>query len=175
MLSTYTQNGKTVTKLVTPAIRQQVRQHFSCASLDGAEIEDGGGSGTGGSHLEKRIFMNEFMTGTSSQFPVKSAMTLAVFEDSGWYRVDYAGAQTLPVVMWRVVDRADEVACQSIAVFALLSGGFPVRYPFCHSPPMHRQWERWHTLCGAAVNVGAGLGATVLVAALPVAVAAAGH
>ena len=81
-----TQGGKTVSKMVTPAVRARSRQHFGCDTLEGAEIEDGGGSGTAGSHLEKRIFMNEFMTGTASREPVFSAITLAVFEDSGWYR-----------------------------------------------------------------------------------------
>lgn len=36
-----------------------------------------------GSHWEKRIYFNEFMTGTSSANPKYSAISLALFEDSG--------------------------------------------------------------------------------------------
>merc|ERR1740130_1599698 len=39
--------------------------------------------------------MNDFMTGTSSSAPIYSAVSLALFEDSGWYTVDYAAAQSL--------------------------------------------------------------------------------
>ena len=95
VIARMSQGGKTVSKMVTPAVRARSREHFGCDSLEGAEIEDGGGSGTAGSHLEKRIFMNEFMTGTASREPVFSAITLALFEDSGWYRVNYDGAQTI--------------------------------------------------------------------------------
>ena len=73
------------------------REHFGCDSLEGAEIEDGGGGGTAGSHFEKRIFMNEFMTGTASKSPIFSAITLALFEDSGWCVVASA-RQCLAVV-----------------------------------------------------------------------------
>jgi hypothetical protein len=79
VISTYTQAGKTVQKLTTPAVVQAVREHFGCASLDGAELEDQGGSGTAGSHLEKRVFHDEFMTGTSGADPVYSRISLAVF------------------------------------------------------------------------------------------------
>jgi len=67
------------------------------------ELEDGGGSGTGGSHWEKRIFMNEYMTGTESQHPIFSRLTMALFQDSGWYGVDnYAYADFLIFGLKRV-------------------------------------------------------------------------
>lgn len=34
----------------------EARKHFNCPYLDGAELEDEGGSGTAGSHWESRIF-----------------------------------------------------------------------------------------------------------------------
>ena len=96
ILTSYTQNGKTVQKLTTPALVQAVREQFGCPSADGAELEDHGGSGSAGSHLEKRIFANELMTATSSSDAVFSAISLSVFQDTGWYQVDFAGAQPLP-------------------------------------------------------------------------------
>ena len=42
------------------------------------------------SHWEERIFNNEVMTSNSdSENPVISRITLALFEDSGWYRPNY--------------------------------------------------------------------------------------
>ena len=40
-----------------------MRKHFNCDSLIGAPLENDGGSGTGGSHWEKDIFYNEYMSG----------------------------------------------------------------------------------------------------------------
>ena len=96
-LQTFYQNGKQVTKLVTPKAIQAVKEHAECASFDneGVELEDHGGSGTAGPHLEKRLFMNEVMTGTSSNDPTYSRISLAILEDSGWYQVNYAGTKTL--------------------------------------------------------------------------------
>ncbi|OQR86731.1 leishmanolysin-like peptidase [Thraustotheca clavata] len=54
------------------------------------------GSTAMSSHWEKRIFQDEYMSATAPTTPIYSAMTLAVFEDSGWYTANYSMAQTLP-------------------------------------------------------------------------------
>lgn len=41
--------------LVTPRVTQEVRDHFSCQQLEGAELEDQGGEGTALTHWEKRV------------------------------------------------------------------------------------------------------------------------
>ena len=61
----------------------------------GLELEDGGGRGTAGSHWEKRLLMNEIMTGSVDTRSVVSAMTLALLEDSGWYKANYSMAEQL--------------------------------------------------------------------------------
>lgn len=86
---------KTVDMMVTPRVVEEVRQHFNCDKLEGAELEDQGGEGTALTHWEKRIFENEAMTGTHTQSPVFSRITLALMEDSGWYRANYSMASTL--------------------------------------------------------------------------------
>jgi leishmanolysin len=48
-----------------------------------------------GSHWEKRLLMNEIMTGSVDTRSVVSAMTLALLEDSGWYKVNYSMAEQL--------------------------------------------------------------------------------
>eukprot|EP01132_Coremiostelium_polycephalum_P001922 gene1922-2357_t len=82
-------------KIVSPKVVEWVRNHFGCNELDGAELEDQGGLGTYLSHWEKRIFNNEYMTGTASYHPVFSGLTLSLFEDLGFYAVNYTFAKTL--------------------------------------------------------------------------------
>ena len=59
-------------------------------------MEDGGGAGTGGAHWEMRVFRDEYMTGSASLgVRTLSALTLALFADSGWYDVDASQAEVL--------------------------------------------------------------------------------
>jgi len=87
---------KNLHMVVTPAVVREVRRHFSCSDLEGAELEDQGGDGTAYTHWEKRLFQNEAMTGTvHTDNPVYSRITFALLEDSGWYIPDYSKAQEL--------------------------------------------------------------------------------
>ncbi|XGW16745.1 hypothetical protein V3C99_001856 [Haemonchus contortus] len=81
--------------MVTPRVVEEARRHFACDSLEGAELENQGGDGTALTHWEKRVFENEAMTGTHTQNPVYSRMTLALLEDSGWYKPNYEKAEEL--------------------------------------------------------------------------------
>lgn len=59
-------------------------------------MEDGGGSGTAGSHWEKRIFGNDYMTGVrDSNGAVITALSVALLGDTGWYVANYAAVQPL--------------------------------------------------------------------------------
>ncbi|CAD5215654.1 unnamed protein product [Bursaphelenchus okinawaensis] len=79
--------------IASPKVAEEVQRHFNCSDLIGAELEDQGGYGTSMVHWEKRIFENEAMTGTHTQNPVYSRITLALFEDSGWYEVSYESSE----------------------------------------------------------------------------------
>ena len=81
--------------IVTPRVRREVRRHFNCPNLEGAEIENQGGLGTEYTHWEKRLFENEAMTGTYTQNPVFSRITFALMEDTGWYKANYSLADEL--------------------------------------------------------------------------------
>ena len=48
--------SKEVQVVVTPKVREEVRKHYGCASLSGAELEDQGEEGTALTHWEKRLF-----------------------------------------------------------------------------------------------------------------------
>ncbi|KAG6503327.1 hypothetical protein ZIOFF_035638 [Zingiber officinale] len=79
--------GCAVARIVLPRLVMHTRYHYGAFSenFTGLELEDGGGRGTVGSHWEKRLLMNEIMTGSVDTRSVVSEMTLALLEDSGWY------------------------------------------------------------------------------------------
>ena len=64
--------------------QKEVRRHYNCSSLEGAELEDQGDIGTRLTHWEKRVFENEAMTGTYTQNSVFSRITFAFLEDTGF-------------------------------------------------------------------------------------------
>ncbi|KAL4229393.1 hypothetical protein ACF0H5_012432 [Mactra antiquata] len=87
---------KTINMMITPNVVREVRNHFGCNTLEGGELEDQGGiNGTALTHWEKRVFENEFMTGTYTQNPVISRISLALMEDTGWYSANYNNAMEL--------------------------------------------------------------------------------
>ncbi|KAI4316786.1 hypothetical protein L6164_024731 [Bauhinia variegata] len=89
--------GRMVTRVVLPRVIMHSRYHYGAFSenFTGLELEDGGGRGTSGSHWEKRLLMNEIMTGSVDTRSVVSKMTLALLEDSGWYKANYSMADHL--------------------------------------------------------------------------------
>ncbi|KAK6939509.1 Peptidase M8, leishmanolysin [Dillenia turbinata] len=89
--------GRMVTRVVLPRVVMHSRYHYGAFSenFTGLELEDGGGRGTSGSHWEKRLLMNEIMTGSVDTRSVVSKMTLALLEDSGWYEANYSMADRL--------------------------------------------------------------------------------
>ncbi|KAK8642462.1 hypothetical protein V6N13_011804 [Hibiscus sabdariffa] len=89
--------GRMVTHVVLPRVVMHSRHHYGAFSENfrGLELEDGGGRGTSGSHWEKRLLMNEIMTGSVDTRSVVSKMTLALLEDSGWYQANYSMADRL--------------------------------------------------------------------------------
>lgn len=87
--------SKEVHLIVTPTVIREVRSHFNCSSLEGAELEDQGSDGTSMTHWEKRLFENEAMTGTHTQNSVYSRLTLAALQDTGWYVANFNKAERL--------------------------------------------------------------------------------
>jgi Leishmanolysin len=87
-------NGVRVAEIVTPTVRQVVRNHFDCQGLQGAELESGIGDTEGsclGDHWERRLFREDLMNPIVDEVPFSlriSPLTLALFADSGWYQVD---------------------------------------------------------------------------------------
>ena len=97
--------GVRVAEVVTPSVRQVVRNHFDCQYLPGAELESGeflplstnpGQVSCLGDHWERRLFKTDLMNplvDENIEFnPRFSTITLAYFADSGWYQVDLSRA-----------------------------------------------------------------------------------
>ena len=82
-------NGVPRKIIITPKVVQAARKHFACSTLEGVELEDQGGSGTANCHWESRVMLGDYMMGESYPENVISEISLALFEDSGWYKANY--------------------------------------------------------------------------------------
>lgn len=94
--------GVLVAEVVTPSVRQVIRNHFDCQELPGAELESGeflplytNASSCIGDHWERRLLKMDLMNPIVEDLefnPRLSTITLAYFADSGWYQVDLSRA-----------------------------------------------------------------------------------
>jgi len=89
VVKTKTVNGKETKIMILPKVIEAAKKHFNCPTLDGVELEDQGSSGSAGSHWEQRIMDGEFMTAEFNPEGSISEMSLALFEETGWYQVNY--------------------------------------------------------------------------------------
>ena len=78
-------------------VKSLSRAFFGCDSLQGAELENQPTTPCSviGSHWEARLFMDATMAAFISHNPFMTPVTLALFEDSGWYRANYSMATPL--------------------------------------------------------------------------------
>ena len=75
--------------ILTPTVVQKAKDYFGCPSLIGLELEDQEGYQIS-SHWDARILLGEYMNAKQySPEVVMSDFTLALLEDSGWYKVNY--------------------------------------------------------------------------------------
>ena len=66
------------------------KKYFNCTSIKGIQLEESGGQGTVGSHWEERILLGDIMNGVIyPEEQVISEFTLALLEDSGYYKANY--------------------------------------------------------------------------------------
>ena len=87
--------------LTTPKLKEVSRNHFNCSRLNGAPIEDDGGSGSAGAHWEEHHLHTEIMQAVvHGNLQYISDFTFALMEDSGWYHMDYNYAEPL---IWGII------------------------------------------------------------------------
>ena len=82
--------GVNRTLISTPKVVDRAKKYFNCNTLEGLELEDQGGDGSTISHWEQRILLGEYMGAVIYQEEMAiSEFTLALLEDSTWYKVNY--------------------------------------------------------------------------------------
>ncbi|EQC37937.1 hypothetical protein SDRG_04954 [Saprolegnia diclina VS20] len=91
----FTERGHAVAKLVTPNVLAYAQAHFGCPTLNGVELENQDAGACFGSHWEERIFEPEMMSPLQSYRNAQSGLTLAYFQDSGWYQVNFTSAEPM--------------------------------------------------------------------------------
>ena len=67
----------------------KAREHFGCSSLTQIPLENQGGSGSVGAHWESRYMLGDYMISTDYPDQAISDITLGLFEDTGFYKVNY--------------------------------------------------------------------------------------
>eukprot|EP01059_Diplonema_ambulator_P028107 TRINITY_DN4681_c0_g1_i1.p1 TRINITY_DN4681_c0_g1~~TRINITY_DN4681_c0_g1_i1.p1 ORF type:complete len:684 (+),score=51.15 TRINITY_DN4681_c0_g1_i1:68-2053(+) len=102
--------------LTTPAVKREVQAHFNCTTIPGAPIEKHGGAGSQGSHWEQIFLGPEAMTySISSQSPVMmSRITLAYFEDTGFYIPNYEVTERAPVLRYGKDSCLNYMKCEGV-------------------------------------------------------------
>jgi len=74
--------NREVQMMVTPRVVEEVRSHFGCRDLEGAELEDQGEEGTALTHWEKRVFE------ASSDWSTKAHFEQCVAQEDLFAQID---------------------------------------------------------------------------------------
>ena len=82
-------NEEIIYYIKSPTVLEKAKLHFRCDSITGIPLENYGGIGSAGSHWESRYLLGDYMIATDYPEIVISDISLAVFEDSGFYKVNY--------------------------------------------------------------------------------------
>ncbi|EKF29554.1 surface protease GP63, putative [Trypanosoma cruzi marinkellei] len=83
-----------VSVISTPKTKAMARQYHNRPTPEGIELEDEGGPGNILSHWKKRNMRDEMMTSVA-EVGLYSVVTLAAFEDMGFYVAKYSAAEML--------------------------------------------------------------------------------
>ena len=89
MTYTIEEDNKEIRYINTPKVLEKARKHFNCELIQGLPLEDQGGPGSAQTHWEARVMLGDYMIAQSYFDLIISDITLALFEDTGFYKVDY--------------------------------------------------------------------------------------
>ena len=96
-------SGQRYASIVTPKVAAVARNQFDCQELGGAQLENQptGENSCTGDHWDERMYYPEALSGVISPTTnVLSPLTLALLEDSGWYKANYTKAHVSPWGKW---------------------------------------------------------------------------
>jgi len=85
--------GSTRTVIDVAPLTERLKKHYGCSTLQGAVLENEGGSGTSSSHFERKFFVYEQMSSGSILGRRVTEFSMALLEGSGWYLPDYNYAE----------------------------------------------------------------------------------
>ena len=88
-IGTTSLNGVEYYYIGSSKVVSYAKKHFGCDSLKGVLLENQGSSGSANAHWEARIMLGDYMISTNYLENAISEITLGLFEDSGWYGVNY--------------------------------------------------------------------------------------
>jgi len=86
------EHGQNVNKVITKKVVEKARNHFNCRNLEGVALEYNGSQNSIDAHWSRKFLNTDFMIGRSHGENLISDISLAFYEDSGWYEVDYEKA-----------------------------------------------------------------------------------
>ena len=84
-LITRTINGVEKQLFTGKNVIKYAKKHFNCDNIEGIELENQ----VGGTHWEARIMLGDYMIGVDYSEIAISEISLALLEDSGWYKINY--------------------------------------------------------------------------------------
>jgi hypothetical protein len=136
-----TTKRSSVTYVTSNNVLIKARQHFNCATITGVPLEDQGGQGSAGSHWEARHMLGDYMISTNYIDNVISDITIALFEDSGLYEVEYFSGGLFKY--------GKNKGCSFLNNKCIVSGS-PISEEFCVTPrqPMCTQSRASKAFCG---------------------------
>jgi len=86
-------NGSDRTVLDLPVLTDKLRKFYGCSDLEGAYMENNGGTGTARSHWERKFFPFDLLSSGAIHGRRVTEFTLAFMEGTGWYAADYDYAE----------------------------------------------------------------------------------
>jgi len=128
------ENGQRYASIVTPKVQAIARNQFNCKFLAGGQLENQptGAESCTGDHWDERLFYPEALSGVISPTTnILSHITLALLEDSGWYKANYTQGKANP---WGL-----NAGCEFVSNQCLIPGGDVPMIPeyskgyFCNS------------------------------------------
>lgn len=85
--------------IITPKVRSIARNQFDCQSLEGGRLENQPTRADSciGDHWDERLYYPEALSGVISPTAnILTSLTLALLEDSGWYKANYTNSRMSP-------------------------------------------------------------------------------
>jgi len=88
-----TKTGVRYFEVVTPTVRNVIANQFDCESATGARLDNNEYYNCIGSHWSSRDFGTETLVSRDMPWEQSiSAVTMALFEDTGWYKANFAAS-----------------------------------------------------------------------------------